>query len=910
MIASTVLSGRWASHNSPTVLLPIASDASVMPKYRSGSSNAGLLGLPAPDRNRFMRRDSKPRSFFKSAILQSAVVYILYWVLYACPNGTPSKDSPKICYQYHSLKHAVVTKAWPIAEPYYAQYAGPYLSKGEPYYEHVNAILSPAIQRTTSLYSSHVHPVLLKTADGAKSKYSEKIAPFVDPRITRISAEGQKLYDQYLGKHVNTAQAKYDSVLKPHVEYTKKKSGQIYDSALPYASSAYTSLSKSYTSHIHPRLLDLLSWISHYITTRIAPIVRRMYLLHIEPQVNKISYGLFKFNVSTGFASLNKTSAASVEQEASASILSSVTFSTKIESTVIAGETHTIESSTPSIDPRTQAKIDHKVVEDLLTIAEDNIEKEGKAAESALIEKLEDILPALIKKEEILCEDYLTQLESVTVDEVAAIEQKIISFAHSAANKGKSTEEISEELRNYFVRAGKAVHTHAVEVKAHISTVLGNLQTRVQKTTFLIYSQVQTEAQNQRKQPEEKIRYGMDGATKKELKRLDALDDRVKAIEKGLNSKADFLLKEYTKKLSKLVKDTEHKVESLAGGAAKKLHTLHSIGPKKITVGDSSDEFGHGYLPVGAMLGAQAIYQQLSTGVFGAPEPTPELSDRILNSAKSIASDISTNLDQKSIASIASHASSIASEQGQNAASVIATAIAGASTAYSAISEAAPSVDLSKVRASVGVAQEYVGEQAADLVTGASEAIYGTPLAMTEQFHSKVSEVIYGTQEPLASSLLDRVNHVIEAASEKAGSVLHGTTAPLTERVASRASEAAFGSETPLSESLVHKVEEVYHNAKSKVNEFIHDSDEKVSEKSKSASSIASSLSSLASESSASFASSASSASSSASAFLKSISGTAATESVTFVDKAWEDYANAKGKAEEMVSGVREHLEL
>lgn len=878
----------------------------VMAKHRANPST-GLLGLPTHQSKKFRSTTRKPRGFLAKTLINSTILYALYWILYACPAGVPSADAPEVFHRYYNLKHLVATKAVPHLQPYYEQYAGPYIAKGKPYYDQANVIYGqyakPVVDKSSSIYSSHVHPVAARSTKAVQTQYRARLGPIVEKYVAEVT----NAFEQHIGKHLRTVSSKYDAVVAPYIALVRKQATGLYNEVAmpiyrktsPYMQAALNRGKALYLTHGHPRVLDMISWAGAFLDTKIMPTIRRFYYIHVEPQVNKITDRFFQFNVSTGFATLNKTSPGAVELAISEAILSSASLTAALESTVIAGETHTVEASVPTVDAKTQARIQHGVIDDLLSIAENNIAKEGSGAEAALRDKLDEILPALVRKEEILCEDYLKQLEKITLEEVDSVEQRIISFAKAQSNKGKSSDEIIDELRPYLIKAGKNIHAQAVEVKAHLSTVLDTLQGKVHKATYVVYDQVLAEGQRQKRVPEQKLRYEMEGVTKKELRRLEALDGRVKDIEEKLNLVSARILKEYTKTLGNLLKDTEKNVESLAGGAANKLHTLRNIGPKKITVLDDSDEFGHGYLPVGLMLGAQAIYNQISTGVYGAPEPTPELPEQVLNSIRSFAADIPNKIDTDTIAAAASYAASVASAQGVNAASAVSSAIAGvdteaiassassaasvasaqAASAYAAASRAAEKIDPDALHASVSHAQEYVGAQAADIAAGASAAVLGTPPAFTASIASKASEAIFGTEAAATASIKSRAHGVFEAASNKFEHLVHGTPVPITESIASRASEAIYGTEVPAAESVLNRVSDAYVDLKGKAAEFIQGSEEEISSASKSAASASSSLASAASRSSYSLSLSASSASSVASRSAVSASAVASRSS-------------------------------
>lgn len=944
----------------------------------------GLLGLPTYQTVQKSVRQRRPRSWLANLTIRSACLYALYWILFACPS-VPSENSPQICKRYYGLKQALVTKVVPLVQPHYDHYAGPYIAKGQPYYDQANkayeGYAKPALKQSSNIYAKYADPVVKQGSNLARSQYNAKLAPHIDHRVNAASNHVRAIYEKYVGIYVRIAQDKYSRELGPYLANLQATAQHAYKQAQPYLESGLYHASLFYDKHVQPRLVAVFHWGLEFADKQILPVLRRFYLLNIEPQLNKVSDRFFHFNISNGFANLDTTAPDAVAASVSSSILASNTKTIATQSTVIAGETIVAENAEPSVDSVLQDRINHGIADDLLSIAENNLIKEGLAAREALESRLEDVLPALVKKESVLCADYLTQLESVTVAEVESVEKTILSFARAESNKGRGKDEIAEELRNYFVRAGKRIHSEAVEVKAHTSTALDTLVARVQKISYSVYEQVVAEAANQKKAPEQMIRFEMPSATKHEIRRLEALDQTAKKIGEDLDQAATSMLKTYTKELTKLVKDTDSKVEALAGGAANKLHTLHSVGPKKIIVGDDSEEFGHGYLPIGAMLNVQAIYNQISTGVYGTPEPTP-VHEAVLETLKSFVKDVTGSVDLNSIASAANFAASVASEQGVNAASAVSSAVVGidtdaiASSASSAASVASsfatkafaamPDLDTDAAKASVLGARDYVGEQAADMAAGASEAIYGTPPAFTESLVSRASEAVYGSQTPLAQSILSGAHNAFDAISEKLSEVVQGTPIPITESIASRASAAIYGTTVPLAESLLSqaagayeavadraseiyngeaaatpatqkiadKVSEIvygteppvldsvasqlhgaYESVVDKASEFLHGSE--VSSASKAASSSLSSASSAASVAAVASASSASSlasvASVSASKSASSASSAAAEEipvTESIIDNVGERFEAAKEKLEEVVGAFRNRVEL
>ena len=870
-----------------------------MVKHKPNAANDGILGLPTYESKKYLPRNRKQRSFLANLVLRSTVLYTLYYILWACPS-VPNKDSPQVCQRYYDLKNLVVTNAVPHLQPYYEQYASPYISKGQPYYDQANRAYSRYGKPVLEKASQVAQPVLDKGASAAQAQYSAHLAPHVNKYYNSAA----KTYQTYLGKHVDTVTGKYYSDVAPHVDTVRSKSNDLLQQARPHAENAFVKGRELYSTHAHPRILNGYYWILSVLETHVYPSVRRFYLLRVEPQINKVSDKLFHFNISRGFASLDKNDADTVQSSVSSSILASITTTASLESTVIAGETISVEAPQASVDAKSQKRINRGVIDDLLSIAENNIIREGEAAKEVLQSRLEETLPSMIKKETILCEDYLTQLEALTIKEIKGVETRIHKLARLLANKNRPTDEISEELRPYFAKAGKKIHSEAVEVRAHLSTAMDTLKSRVSKASYAVYEQVVSEAANQKKAPEQALRYDMDDVAKSDLRRLEALDDKVRKIGKDLDSVADSTLYSYAKDLKKLLESTESKVESLAGGAANKLQTLHSIGPKKITLNDDSDEFGHGYLPFGAMLGAQAIYNQISVGVLGASEPTSR-PDGSFESFEEFAEALSMQMSKDSLNAAYAAATAAVSEQAVKAASyvseaavnvdtdaiigsakVIATGAADAAqSAYTAVADAVTNLDTDELKASVIGMSEYVGEKAADIASGASEVVYGTPPAFTESIASRASEIIYGSEVPLHESVASQVSGAYEAIVDKASELYNGAETPsaITDKIADKASELLYGTQTPVIESIKDRVSEAYENIAEKASDLLHGSD--ASPLSKSASSMSSkaaaSASSVSSVASAAAAAASSSASSMAAASSSSLSSAASVASVS-----------------------------
>ena len=756
----------------------------------------GLLGLPVKESRRAMR---KPRSFVASWLIRFGVLYTLYMILVGCPT-VPNEADPAVCHRYYDLKRIAVKHVAPHVQPYYEQYASPYIAKGEPFYHQANELYKqadiyarPAAQKTHKLYRDNLHPYVDRGYVAGKSIFDDKVGRHIYQVYDEVEFKARRAWYQYAGRHIDSAGTHYSRLVAPHLDQAKLQAQQVwhkalvpsYNKAKPHAIAAARQGAKHYHTHVHPQVLKLWRAIKHFVNTRIMPTIRRYYYLYIDPQVSRITDKVFQFQAQRGFSDHVTVDGDTLSASVSASIVEEILSTSTLlaKTTVIAGET--IEESTPepTIDAATEQKIENEVIERLVEQAKTGIRAEADASLAALEEQLDEILPQLVRKEEMICQDYLLQLESISVSEVEGVEQRILSLASHLTNKGRDLEEIGDELRPYFVRAGKAIHREAVEVKAHLVTVMDSLDSRVRRSTAAVYRGLNEHAARLRSEPEEKIKLG--ASARSYSRELAALERLTQDVDQELRKLAQAKVSAYSVPLQTLLRETEVNVEKLAGGAAAKLQTLHSVGPRKIQLNDQSHDFGHGYKPVAAMLGAQALYEQVSAAVVGTAtdEPVPLASQVFEGAADAIrhATDAVVDaLDPSSVAAAATAAASIVADQAQQAAtairekaeeidrdeivatlsSVAAVATEQAAAAYAEASAYLEGIDTADLKTKASVAASVLSENAAAAASSASSAAsvageHGASVA------SLASEAIIGTPPSAADLLMDKIGHYV-----------------------------------------------------------------------------------------------------------------------------------------------------
>ncbi|ORY81552.1 hypothetical protein BCR37DRAFT_47442 [Protomyces lactucae-debilis] len=790
---------------------------------KSGGGAEGLLGLPTHQSRRHLKNGRKSRSILATYTIRAAVLYALYWILYACPS-TIDVNAPAVCRRFNSLKEFTVKHAGPHVQPYYEQYAGPYVAKGEQYYAQVHKVYQkqakPAVDHAGKLYNKHLHPVTAQATQAAKKHYNARL----DPVVSKYQKKAQQVYGQYVGKHIATA----TNTIKPYTDMASTKSQQVYDKVLvptfhkvsPHVKHAAAIGASTYWQHGHPIVLKLRDALLAFYRTTVLPPMRRAFYKYVEPQLARVSQKLFEFKAARGFARPDVDSANIIAASVSASMLAKNTPSAKLETTVIAGETITAKAPEATNDAKLQKKMDAEVLGQVLTAAEESLKAEGEAAADVLQEKLQNLLPTAIKTQSVLTSDYLLQLENTAVEQVEAVERQILSYAGNSANHGKPQSEITEQLRPAFAKAGKKLHEQAVEVKAHTSSVLEALEQRVQKHTFIVYEGVAKSALAAKEAAHELIGYDSESVSRKHRKQFEHLDTQLADIEKSLKKLAQKEFDASAKELKALLKETDSKVQKLAGGAASKLEQLHSIGPKKITLGEDSESFGYGYVPVNAMLGAQAFYESLSSFVAGEATTTAGIIDKAYESMEAAANAAEEMLEPEHITSVVGDAAAAASdyiksidtdEVAASAKSAASVASSQAAEAYKTAQSAAAAASEQAAKAAAYIPTEEIKEQvqdAAGYVAGqVSGAVVGTTQGLGEQIASKASAAVYGTPEPgvagqvyyqikgAAGQAGEHVENAFDAIGDKVSEIVHGTPMAVTEQIAAKASELAYGKE-------------------------------------------------------------------------------------------------------------------
>lgn len=211
-------------------------------------------------------------------------------ILFRCPSSLEACDdtSSAICKPYFQLKNAVT----PHVQPYYEQYASPYVERVRPYYETADSkIWKPArtyaVQygapwvekgrvRARAQWEKNAQPQLARFQGLAQEKYDDTVAPYVNQA-------GVTVGPYYEIARTNALQAYYEYVL-PSYQFVHPYAAQGYDVASEFATTtalptAYWAWNKTYV------FLDTAVW----------PQLRVVYLENVEPQLVRIGERLGRY---------------------------------------------------------------------------------------------------------------------------------------------------------------------------------------------------------------------------------------------------------------------------------------------------------------------------------------------------------------------------------------------------------------------------------------------------------------------------------------------------------------------------------------------------------------------------------------------------------------------------------------
>lgn len=180
----------------------------------------------------------------------------------------------------------------PHVQPYYDQYAAPYVDTVQPYYDTLNAnVLTPA--RGYALQYSA--PYVEKAQVYGLAQWEKH----GQPELAKVQDLAQKQYDQTIAPHLAHA----STTLGPYYEIAKTRGQELYYEYVlpgyvfvqPYAIEGYDVVSDFTTTRALPSAWWAWDTTYAFIDTAVWPHVRILYLENVEPQLLRIGERLGRY---------------------------------------------------------------------------------------------------------------------------------------------------------------------------------------------------------------------------------------------------------------------------------------------------------------------------------------------------------------------------------------------------------------------------------------------------------------------------------------------------------------------------------------------------------------------------------------------------------------------------------------
>ncbi|KEI36476.1 uncharacterized protein L969DRAFT_97213 [Mixia osmundae IAM 14324] len=278
-------------------------------KLQRGKSSA------KPSRSGPDVRSKRRNGWLSGWLAKGTALYLLAAYALVCSNDPNSTHS--VCRGFNGAEHhasAALKKLKPHLSPYLA-HADPYLDRLQPYTDRAEQFVKPI----NDAYETHVHPRVLKlfshthqTArpwfNHAHKQYKSNLHPTVS-KYQKLAAE---VYELNIDPHVNTASSmakQYSdqaySVVSPAytsatnvVRKSVPVAQQYVSAAQPHIVKTYETTRDTYTTHVHPLVIDLSRHSGSFLQSKILPWLRRFHSLYIKPQTDKIYAKVFEYKTA------------------------------------------------------------------------------------------------------------------------------------------------------------------------------------------------------------------------------------------------------------------------------------------------------------------------------------------------------------------------------------------------------------------------------------------------------------------------------------------------------------------------------------------------------------------------------------------------------------------------------------
>ncbi|KID85379.1 hypothetical protein MGU_07435 [Metarhizium guizhouense ARSEF 977] len=243
------------------------------------------------------RRTVKQRGLFGwtfSLFARIATWAAILTILFRCPTSLEACDeaSPFICKPYFHVKNAVK----PHVQPYFDQYAAPYVDLAKPHYDTLNNRVLTPTRRYVVLYGT---PWANKGYGIARAQWEMN----GQPQLVRLQTLTKGHYEKSIAPHL----AKAEEAVGPYYNALRKHSLQAYNGyvlpayefARPYLLRGYNAAAEFTTTKALPATSWAWGKANAFLDTAVWPQLRVVYVENVEPQLVRIGERLARYKTKS-----------------------------------------------------------------------------------------------------------------------------------------------------------------------------------------------------------------------------------------------------------------------------------------------------------------------------------------------------------------------------------------------------------------------------------------------------------------------------------------------------------------------------------------------------------------------------------------------------------------------------------
>ncbi|KIX03708.1 uncharacterized protein Z518_07261 [Rhinocladiella mackenziei CBS 650.93] len=694
------------------------------------------------------------------------VWYVLLTILFRCPStlNDLAETCPKICQPYLTAKAYVQ----PHLQPYYDEYAGPYVEKAQPYADSVNRrLVRPASTLARDVYDKYAAPQI----DAAKAYSHAQWEKSVTPQINRMRENAVKTYDTNIGPHVD----EFTAWVGPYYTSVRDNAGNIYQRHIlpsveysrPYLKNAYRSSQDLALNTVYPFARHAWSELIIFWDGTFWPFLKGLYIDNVRPQLVMINERIAKYQES------RKLKAAMDEVDISQSVpprsptpkgsagMDEVyamfeTDDEELSSTTTVEETASTRQA--PVRPPPEVATEEKITEDLRAWQKKFAVAADKGTDD-LRERVTEIVASLVQSDlDGTGRGLATALEKTVEVELDNVKTKIKSII-GALPDDASAEEVKKaaaDILGAIRSSGVAIKDRAKKVREWSQNFERGLVQRLaaaSASTLEVLDGIKDLGLQ-----EVGMRWAwMEGVTYKHWKKFHQV--RKKLDEWKLEVRNVAMESPEAVEAISAARQIMEESMAITEDAAQELIRLKGVAQWKLRERDATDDFGSRRPPAEAASADSSLTAELEGATSQGVEPTgsvwsqaSEAATEALSSASSAAAGSSTG----TLESAASKASGFADD-----------ASSSASSAVEVSTQDPVESMMSEVSATVEDAYEFV-----------SSVIMGTSTGTAEAVLSQASE----SSPSRSEDVLDSISSV--------SSLVESVTSPSTDDISSLSSEA------------------------------------------------------------------------------------------------------------------------